>query len=102
MADWVLVPKVATEGMLDAARQPLPAEIVSDERDPETGCGPYTIAVGHPAPPYAAMLAAAPTYEITEADIEAAMVAYFAEEALRPVDRMHAVLTQFVKRLGGG
>ena len=45
-----------TDEMIAAAAGPLPMEVVSDHRNPETGLGPYTISVGHPAPVWRAMI----------------------------------------------
>ena len=47
-------PRKPTKEMIESARQPLPAEVVKDGRD-ETGRGPYTISLGHPAAFWRAM-----------------------------------------------
>ena len=101
-SDWILVPKVATEGMHEATLQEW------DGRMSARSAGVYD-----------AMLSAAPAYEITEADVEAAQTIYvrkFAEMCLEPTTGLQsaearmkhiltmchrAVLTDFVKRHSG-
>ena len=102
MADWVLVPKVATEGMEAARRQ---AANCLEE--------------------WPAMITASPAYEITEAEVEAGARALYELESgekgawellikgldgyprledriVKPYrDKARAVLTQFVKGMEG-
>ena len=95
-SDWILVPKVATEEM-EKSSIGVPAVAANWQR----------------------MLSTAPAYEITEADVEAAQTIYvrkFAEMCLEATTGLQsaearmkhilttchrAVLTQFVKGLGG-
>ena len=89
--EFVLVPKVATEGMKIVGGVTCDVDAVnasSRRRAAQT---------------YEAMLSAAPAYEITEDEVETAWSSFIwaRENGKNEDESLRAVLTQFVKRLGG-
>ena len=95
MADWVLVPKVATERMVGCAG-PAIDDYYNGTKDAPFEGGVETV--------WQAMLSTAPAYEITEDDVEAGAdqmtLGSYGSWEWRKKDA-RAVLTQFVKGLGG-